>query len=275
MNETKKTNARENKNGGVSNAAAYAGVGIGSAGVGFAASAAARHISEDHEEELAQNDLPVEEPVDEALHETEKAMPEADIHYEEHHYHTTIQTPTEHHATVNVNMAHAGHHSEDVEIEPIVEEIEVAETTDGDVDDAFEGESPALQPVDPEGVANAIISGEEIDPSDIKTEDIVNFEEIGTVYAVNGDEMTAASFHTPDGNEYVMVDIDGDNVFDVVTDTEGNGMVDNSGHLVTAHGMTVTDAEMGIAPNDTYLAADDNDHTTDYGADSIAEDVIS
>ncbi|MCM1140798.1 MAG: hypothetical protein NC453_19690, partial [Muribaculum sp.] len=126
--------------------------------------------------------------------------------------------------------------------------------------------------VNPDEVAEAIIAEEQVDPNDIDLADVVNFDEIGTVYTVDGESYTAAAFHDAAGNELVMVDVDGDDVFDIITDMEGNVLTDPQGNILAAGDVTVDDAEIGIADNHTYLAANNTD---DFGDASLMNDVIS
>lgn len=124
------------------------------------------------------------------------------------------------------------------------------------------------EPINPEEIAEALISEEQIDPNDIDMAEVVNFDEIGTVYTVDGESYTAATFHDAAGNQLIMVDVDGDNTFDVVTDMEGNV-------LANANNMTVDDAEIGIAEDNTYLASNDLDSTGEVSDDSIADDLLA
>ena len=72
-----------------------------------------------------------------------------------------------------------------------------------------------------------------------------------------------------------MVDVDGDDVFDVITDMEGNVLTDPQGNILAAGDITVDDVEIGIADSHTYLAANDSDSIDDFGADSLMNDIIS
>lgn len=124
--------------------------------------------------------------------------------------------------------------------------------------------------VDPELVADAILAVEEVDPYDIDMADVINFEEIGTVYTVDGESYTAALFHDDNGEQYVMVDVDDDEVFDIIATTEGEVVELYAGNL------TVEDAEIGINDNPVYLAANDNmpEIETTSGED-FANDIIN
>lgn len=136
------------------------------------------------------------------------------------------------------------------------------------------GEPNDLPPENPDEIAEAIIAEEMIDPNDIDMADVINFDEIGTVYNVNGEANTVVSFHDDQGNHLTMIDIDGDGVLDVLGNEDGEAFQDENGDLVAlGTGTTVGDAEIEINDDDTYLAADDN-NLEDFGADSLAEDML-
>ena len=124
-------------------------------------------------------------------------------------------------------------------------------------------------------MADAIIAEEEIDPNDIDMADVVNFEEIGTVYNVDGSSYTAATFSDPDGNQLVMVDIDGDNTFDVIQDPEtGAQLCDSEGNVISPN-LTTDDAEIAIDDTTGYLASNDLDSNISGEDDaSFMNDVI-
>ncbi|MCM1021941.1 MAG: hypothetical protein NC343_06745 [Muribaculum sp.] len=153
--------------------------------------------------------------------------------------------------------------------EPIVEEPTVDEPI---VDEVVEPEQPVEptyeDPVNPDEIAEAIISEEQIDPNDIDAAEIINFNEIGVVYTVEGDVYTAASFHDPEGNELMMVDVDGDDIFDVITTPEGD-------IIAEANGMTVSDAELGITDDDVYLADTETGHFDETNGEDFLNDIIT
>jgi len=154
----------------------------------------------------------------------------------------------------------------DTTTEEVVEDITEPTdetTTAGDIIEQVDNS------VNPDEIADAIISEDQIDPNDIDMADVVNFDEIGTVYTVDGESYTAATFHDAAGNNLVMVDVDGDDVFDVITDHEGNLIADVPGT------MTVDDAEIGVADDGTYLAHNDDENTDEFGADTISQDILA
>ncbi|MDO5395454.1 MAG: hypothetical protein Q4F07_05765 [Bacteroidales bacterium] len=132
-----------------------------------------------------------------------------------------------------------------------------------------------VENVNPDEIAEAIIAEDQIDPNDIDMADVVDFDDMQTIYTVDGETYTVATFHDDAGNELVMVDVDGDNVFDVVTDTELNPLVTEEGHYVSAGGMTTDDVEMYMADDTQYLAANDTDPSGEFGSDTIMDDMIS
>ncbi len=131
----------------------------------------------------------------------------------------------------------------------------------GNVDPAS-GEEP------PTDLVGSIIAGEEIDPADVDVADIINVDQIGTVYTVDGQNMLAAAIHDDEGNELMMVDVDGDGVFDVVTTPEGEAIAEVGGDI------DVSDAEHMMTGEDSgWLAANDFDNSMDVGSD-IQNDII-
>lgn len=165
-----------------------------------------------------------------------------------------------------------------IEPEPIVESNTVVETEPATEPEVTVETETAAEPevqsshfeesVDPDEIAEAIIAEEEIDPNDIDMYDVINFDEIGTIYTVEGESYTAAAFHDVEGNNLVMVDIDGDNVFDVITDYDGNILAD------VPIEVTVGDVEEDIEDDTVYLAHDSSDNMDEYGTDSLTEDLL-
>lgn len=145
--------------------------------------------------------------------------------------------------------------------EPAAETVAQDSSTTVDMTDEF---------VNPDEIAEAIIAEEKIDPNDIDMVDIVNFDEIGTVYTVDGESYTAAAFHDDAGNDYIMIDVDGDDVFDVIADGEGNLIAEVPGNI------SVGDAQEDIEDDGEYLAYDeDYDNVDEFGADSLADDLMA
>lgn len=123
--------------------------------------------------------------------------------------------------------------------------------------------------VDVNNVVEDLLADVEEDPNDIDMEDVINFDEIGTVYTVTGESYTAAAFHDTEGNELLMVDVDGDHVFDVITTPEGEILAQTAGDL------NVGDAELMINDAPTYLAQNDMDQLENATGENFADDIIN
>ena len=124
-----------------------------------------------------------------------------------------------------------------------------------------------VEPVNPEQIAQEIIAVEEIDPNDIDVANVVNVEEITTVYTAEG-EMQAVVAHDPTGEQFVMIDIDNDNVMDVVQ--FGDNTIAELGPTYT-----MDDAELAASESNTYLAANTGTEAENISDDSIEADMIS
>lgn len=158
-----------------------------------------------------------------------------------------------------------------VSVEPTIEPTtEVEPEVTVEAEPVEQTSSTTSDTVNPDEIAEAIIAEDKIDPNDIDMADVINFDEIGTVYTVDGESYTAAAFHDAAGNNLIMVDVDGDNVFDVITDYDGNLIAEVPGNL------SVGDAQEDIADDDVYLAYDNEmDNVDEYGDDSLAEDLMA
>lgn len=146
---------------------------------------------------------------------------------------------------------------------------------DQPIDPPFTGEDEPLEepiiedPEDTELMAEASISGDEVDGGEIRMEGDIAFTEVRTVYTVEGDEVTAATFHDAYDNEMVMVDLDNDGYFDYAENDYGY-QADVS-HLA----MSVSDAEEQVTEG--YLAQSENEIETfenEFGDDYL-DDIIT
>lgn len=123
-------------------------------------------------------------------------------------------------------------------------------------------------PEDPDMLAEAIIEGDEVDPTEI-LESGINFTGVETVYTVEGDEVTVGTIVDDLGEEMVVVDMDNDGFFDYAADDYGN-MADVS-HLA----MSVSDAEEQVTEG--YMAQSDNEIETfenELGEDYL-DDIVT
>ena len=113
-----------------------------------------------------------------------------------------------------------------------------------------EGE-PIAQNVEVEEVVNDIIDIEEIDPNDIDGEDLLEFQEIGVLYSEDGDVFYLATFNDEHGNEFVLVDVDGDLYFDLLTDSELNPVA------IVGSSVSTDDVEDELIPDTEPMEPDD------------------
>lgn len=245
--------------GGNKKAAAFAATAAASAGAGIAGANMVSDI-DSTEEVLSEEDLTLEETLE----------PEAEA------------GATDGSATSTAGSAAPSSESDTVEPQPITaNDTPAQDATGGSASGPAVNTEPTAtgttnvgdnpgDVVNPDEIAEAIISEENIDPNDIDMADVVNFDEIGAVYTVDGENYTAASFHDGAGNDFVMVDVDGDDVFDVIMDAEGNLLAEVPGNI------SVGDAQEDIEPDDVYLAYDgEMDNVDEYGADSLADDLMA
>jgi hypothetical protein len=93
-----------------------------------------------------------------------------------------------------------------------------------------QNETGIIDDVDPDLIAQEI-TAVEIDPNDVDMADIIQIDDIDTLYTPDGSEMQVASIHTQDGGQFLMVDVDNDMTFDVITDLEGNPIVQVDSNL--------------------------------------------
>lgn len=257
------------KNSSKKNVATHAATATVAAGLGAVGAAMASEITDD----------PLEEVVEEVSTETSDQQNQAQ-HSQSNQTTGTVNTTTSNNEVTSSSTSATDAPSN--EPAPITstdnaseEVIEVVEEQPQEVTSPDDVEQNPTETVNPDDVAEAIIAEEQVDPNDIDMADVVNFDEIGTVYTVDGESYTAAAFHDAAGNQLVMVDVDGDDVFDVITDMGGNILTDPQGNILVAGDVTVDDVEIGITDSHTYLAANETDTTDEFGADSLMNDIIS
>lgn len=202
-------------------------------------------------------------------------------------------------ATPGTGGSHGPHHAAfpdiddnpDLNPEPMTDDVVTAApeepvTIEGDLQDADPASDPAdtTSPPDevqseeenPDEIAEAIIAEEEIDPDDLDMANVVTFDDIQELNTSDGQTYTTAQLHDNAGNSLQMIDVDGDNTFDVLADGEGNLLVDENGNYIAAGNLTVDDAEENISSGDVdYLAHNDDEHIDDFGTDTIADDILT
>lgn len=233
--------------------AAMAGAGVvGGAG----AAAAASYFAGDHDEpgeEIPTVEAQAEEEVHPAGEAHAAEAPAAAVVSETPEEHP-VQHPVEHPVEPPVTP---GHHEE----HPVTPEHPEPPVTPDHTDDGGDDDKP----IDPDSLPE--ISAEEIDSEDYDGEAIVNFDQVTTAYTETGEEITAAHAFLPDGEEIVMVDVDGDEIFDSMHDTEGNLISYDTG------GTTVGDAEIDNDEEIAYIDPSEHEQELPDGEDFM-NDII-
>ncbi len=129
-----------------------------------------------------------------------------------------------------------------------------------------------LPDVDPDVVANNILTGEYVDPSDIEAQNLA-ITNVGTIETVDGQVLNAAQFIGENGEQLYMIDVDGNNQYNLVADASGNIVGEIPGTL------TVSDSESLLAENSGeggYMAHGDTDNTPDDGdMNDIDQDILT
>ncbi len=109
-------------------------------------------------------------------------------------------------------------------------------------------------------VAERLVGTDDIDPNDIDSNVVVNFEQTDIIYAEDGSEIPVALVTTPDGGQFLLADVDGDHVYDGVFDMNGNPV------SAVPAGINTNDAELALT--DGYIAANENDPQIQDAADA-------
>lgn len=273
MSDTKKINSAKTESGHVKKVAGQAATIVGSAGLGVAGTIFANSEFSD-EEKTVVDAAAISEEGPEAVDQS-NANQTSEIQSNESQSNPTTSNSSAHpepDVVEEIQPLTEETHDNGQNI-PVEEPIHVEELHYEEPTDVSQNVS-SNEIVNLDEITEAIIAEEQIDPNDIDITDVVNFDEIGTVYTVEGDCYTAA-FHDTAGNQFVMIDVDGDNKFDIVTDEYGNPLEDENGELLSAGNLTVDDAESDIYDNATYIAHNVADNTDDFDADSLVQDLIS
>lgn len=122
--------------------------------------------------------------------------------------------------------------------------------------------------VNPDDVSDEILAADIIDPTDAQASDFP-FEvgEIAQVYNVNGELETTTTITAEDGTEMVLVDVNGDQMFDVARDAYGNevelGVVSTVSDMEMLHAQQQGDTTGFLAASDTDPMPDDNSFEAD------------
>lgn len=127
--------------------------------------------------------------------------------------------------------------------------------------------------VDPDVVSQDIITDDVImvDPND---NDVANMAitSVGTLETTDGQVLTAAELAGENGDNVYMVDVDGDNTYDLVEDASGNILGEVPTTITVGDSESIADINNGETG---YLASSDTDNNDIAGTDNPMEDVIA
>lgn len=265
---------KKNGKGGMSTGAkaglgAAAGVAVG-AGVAVAANHIANQPAEDpnpEEENREQNPEEVQKADDKEAPKAQDTPKPARHHTNEVHRQPQHHEEPKHTDDVNNRggnddvrqtentETHEDHHTDT----PVKPEDNTVTTTD---DTTVTPNNPVdiNAPINPdENVPD--IAQVEIDDQDFDGTPMLEFDDVTTVYGVDGSEINMAHVVAEDGSDFVTVDIDGNGIFDGVATNDGIEYVEGIGSM--------GDAQVDIDPDGGYIAAntEEPDLPEDFGDD--------
>ncbi len=266
---------KKNGKGGMSTGAkaglgAAAGVAVG-AGVAVAANHIANQPAEDsnrEEENREQNPEEVQKTDGNEAPAKEQNAPKParhhtnEVHRQPQHHEEPKHTDDVNNGGGNDDVrqtenteTHEDHHTDT----PVKPEDNTVTTTD---DTTVTPDNPVdiNAPINPdENVPD--IAQVEIDDQDFDGTPMLEFDDVTTVYGVDGSEINMAHVVAEDGSDFVTVDIDGNGIFDGVATTDGIEYVEGIGSM--------GDAQVDIDPDGGYIAAntEEPDLPEDFGDD--------
>lgn len=122
--------------------------------------------------------------------------------------------------------------------------------------------------VNPDDVSDEILAADIIDPTDAEAGDFpYEVGEVAQVYNVNGELETVATITDENGAEMMLVDVNGDQMFDVARNAYGDevelGVVSSVDDMQLIHAQQQGDGVGYLAATDNPAAADDNSFEAD------------
>lgn len=253
------TNYRSDKSNKQSNntAAAVAATAATGAAAGAAGTYAYEKLTADKNLVLDDNLDDIEQPA-EPVAEVPTETPE-------------VAEPTATHTAAHTAAPSTTHIAQPVE-QPIEQPVQpaqpVVEQPVGEIREPDTVIDPQIEVAEnPDDIADAIIAVDEVDAQDYDGDAPFSFTgNVEKVYDINGNETTQARYIDAEGMQGVMVDLDGDGVFDIIRPDEGGSFFvdEKQGFL------TVADAE--CETEEGYVAYDE---THDFEVnDDVMADVI-
>lgn len=149
--------------------------------------------------------------------------------------------------------------------DPVVQPVDMPSLT------PYTGEEDIQYPLDNplDDLENPIMAEELIDPNDINDPTAFEFTDMSTIYTPDGEELNIAMFRDEDGNQFGMIDQDGDGFMDSITDIDGN-IIDDPDYHDLASRFSVDDVIEQLNPHG-YIPGQESGP----GIDDIMGDVIS
>ena len=126
---------------------------------------------------------------------------------------------------------------------------------------------PVVQPVDMPSLTP--YTGEEDIQYPMDNPTAFEFTDMSTIYTPDGEELNIAMFRDEDGNQFGMIDQDGDGFMDSITDIDGN-IIDDPDYHDLASRFSVDDVIEQLTPHG-YISGQESGP----GIDDIMGDVIS
>lgn len=275
-NDTQSINPySENKGKNNSNAAKKAGIAagaVGVAGIGTAAAYAATTDSDDVPVVEAEEIIPVEETPISDPHK-EPARGRTDNH-EDHRGEAKADKAEDEQKQEVEDKEDKSHEQSEDKHEKQTDDQRDEPKTNEDMSEPTEQELREYDDnnLDPDTEVDKVIASEEIDrPGDGEAAGemiIHDYEEVGMIYGQDGEAQMAAVAYDPDGNPVLLVDVDGDHMFDNAYYEDGSGMD------VSALAINVGDAELDAAAHDEYLA-NNGENTENFDGSDFSQDIIS
>ncbi len=120
-------------------------------------------------------------------------------------------------------------------------------------------EESLMEGLTPDDEASQILKDSLVDPDDIDEAGLINVDNLTAMETADGSQRVVAQFHTPDGDKYMLADLDGDGVFSDVLDVDGNLVATAEGGATLADLVEMSDDSAGyLPPTEEFVAMGDD-----------------
>lgn len=120
-------------------------------------------------------------------------------------------------------------------------------------------EESLMEGLMPDDEASQILKDSLVDPDDIDEAGLINVDNLTAMETADGSQRVVAQFHTPDGDKYMLADLDGDGVFSDVLDLDGNLVATAEGGATLADLVEMSDDSAGyLPPTEEFVAMGDD-----------------